>query len=160
MIPVRKPSYQHEFDLFWSGDDAIVQLPKGASKKRQEEHARKLRIARETGDWAPILVAGAQPTRFKCRPVAGNHFRRLLDRNLAGAIGEGECRALLLRMSLVDVVNLPGPDGEPFAVSLGASEYGQIASTEVIDYLDSINPGIVSELGVVLFLRATDLGKS
>lgn len=160
MIPVRKPSYQHEFDLFFSGDDAIAQLPGDASKEAQEEHARKLRVARETGDWSPILVAGKQVTRFKCRPIAGTRFRRYLDRVLAGAIGESESRGLLLRMALADVVNLPGTDGSPFNVDRVASEYGEIASTAIVDYLDSRDPAIVNELGLALFERQTDLGKS
>ena len=149
-IVTRPPSNQNRYDVFWSGDPAFVQ-------DSGEEHARKLERARETGDWSELLIAGVTPTKFVCRQVPGELKRRIMDRFQPNRIGERELDALLVRIAVVDVVNL----GD-FKIAWEADDdWGRLATNDLPNLLDEYAPGAVADLAVQIFNRMMGLsGKS
>lgn len=146
---IRPPSNQNHYDMFWSGDPAFVQLDDNPTDAQKEEHTRKWRIARETGNYGGLLIEGMQPTRFVVRPLPGDCNRKLIDRMFAGRIGGLELNALVFRAALVDVVGF----GD-FKVKMVESEFGPIASHEITNALDESARGCVNELGIEILNRA------
>ena len=69
---IKPPSLIKEYTLIYSGDPALA-LP--ADPKEREQ---ALIVARETGNWQPLVVAGEQPTLFQCRPLPGTTFEWLV----------------------------------------------------------------------------------
>lgn len=141
-IQIRPPSNQQTYDAFWSGDPAFVQ---GEGK----EHERKLELARETGDWSPVIVVGLVPTKFVLRQIPGEIKRRILDRFNADQIGGYELDSLLLRLAVVDVVGL-GDFKLRFA---SEDDWGKLATHDLPNLLDACAPGCVAELAVQIFNR-------
>ena len=89
---LRLPSNQRPYDAFYSRDPAFVQPPELAAggeldedvvkahKTALEAHAERIRIARETGDWKPLLAGDElEPTRFTLQPISGDTFRKIAD---------------------------------------------------------------------------------
>lgn len=167
---IRPPSYQREYTEHWSGDPALVQPPpkpakdagaeaEAAYKKALEEYQRKLRVARETGDWAALRIEGAQPTPFVMGQVDRNIWRSIGDRLMLHSsnprwIGPHECHALLFRLALQKIVGLdieverrPDPRWDGWVM----------ASPDVVGALDAIDTGIVTELGDEVFIRLRGL---
>jgi hypothetical protein len=154
---IRPPSYQREYTDHWPGDPAFVQPPSDESELK--EYERKLRVARETGDWKPLLVEGAQPTAFIMGQVDRSIWRALGGRMMLPSsnprwIGSAEGVALLFRLALVKIVGLdvevdrrPDPRWEGWVM----------ASPEVVNVLDAIDMGIVGELGDQVYLRLRGL---
>ena len=64
---IRLPSMCEPRHEFFSGDDAIEQPPE--DPKALAEYDHKIRVARQTGDLAGVLVNGQQPVRFLMRPI-------------------------------------------------------------------------------------------
>jgi hypothetical protein len=142
----RLPGNQHRYDVFWSGDPAFIQ-------GTDAEHTRKLEIARETGDWSALLIQGLVPTKFVCRQIPGELKRRIMDRFSAGKIGGQELDALLVRLAVVDVVNL----GD-FKLGFAADDdWGRLATHALPDVLDEHAPGAVADLAVQIFNRMMGL---
>lgn len=73
---IKSPSLVNEYTLIYSGDPALS-LPEDPT-----ERERVLRVARETGDWKPILGGQGEPTLF--------HFRQLTRTDLGWLHGEGQ----------------------------------------------------------------------
>lgn len=142
----RPPSNQQTYDAFWSGDPAFVQ---GEGK----EHERKLELARETGDWSPLLISGLVPTKFVLRQIPGEIKRRVLDQFNAGKIGGYELDSLLLRLAAVDVVGL-GDFKLKFTMS---DDWGRIATNDLPNILDECAPGCVAELALHIFHKMMGL---
>lgn len=140
---LRPPSIQKNYDEFWSGDPAFIQPASDATEKDIEAHAERVRIARETGGWASLLVGDAQPSKFVMRPLPGHVWRVLLDKYLSGAIGPAQFKALLFRAALRAVENLDDLKVE-FVNVFGVNGF---ADNEVPDALDSLDVSIVAELG-------------
>lgn len=159
----RPPSNQHNRDDYWTRDPAFMQGPThpddkaspealAAYAKGKEEHERKWRVARETGNYAELLIQGAQPTKFIMRPIAGELVRKLIDASLAGKIGNLELNALAFRAAIVDVVNF----GD-VKVQMITSDLGPIADVAIANELDACAKGCVNELGGEAFSRAVGL---
>lgn len=138
----RPPSNQQTWDAIWSQDPALVQ-------GEGTEHRRKLELARETGDWSPLLIVGQVPTKFVLRQIPGEFRRRIIDRLNAGRIGGQELDALLVRLAVVDVVALGGFNLK-FTID---EEWGRLATYELCNTLDDHAPGCVGELAVQIFNR-------
>jgi hypothetical protein len=152
---IRLPSIQKQYDTFVSIDPAILQLERGdlddaAWAKAQEDHAHKLEVARETGDWSALMAGTGEPTKFTLRPVPGGMFRTLLDWLLGSKIGGAQYNQLLVRAALVAVTNL----GEHKVKHGHFDGLGRIASVETTDLLDSLDLRIVNELAAVVQARA------
>lgn len=101
---IKPQSVQREYTLIFSGDPALV-LPED-----EEARDRLLKQARETGDWAPLIAEGQEPTLF--------HFRDLTRTEVGWWDGERshssrhdrplsalEASDLALRIALRGVVN-------------------------------------------------------
>jgi hypothetical protein len=150
---IRLPSYVSDFDVILSTDDAVVQPAPDASQADKDEHARKLRVARQTGDYAPVLVEGKVPTRFVCRIVDDEKLRRIIDRvNVTGPdrIGTAEMLALMVKLSLKDVANCAG-----LKVEKATDEtWGRVVGPAT---MQALGRDIVSELGGIIWERSQTL---
>lgn len=140
---IRPPSLQRAYDEFYSGDPAFVHPPDDATADQKAEWSHKIRVARETGDWSPIVKPGEMPTKFVMMPIAGNVVRRIIDQALSDKIGTAQMHQLAFRAAVIEVVNLDGAKVK----RVETDNYGMLATSEITDFLDSISLFIVSELG-------------
>jgi hypothetical protein len=112
-----KPSRQKNTRDFYSGDVAILPVPQepaaGAPQAeidayvaKKEERERMIKIARETGEWGPILVGEKQPKGFTFRPLPASAMPVLLDMQNAG-VGGFEVTSTAFRIALVAIDNFP-----------------------------------------------------
>lgn len=157
MIATRPASNQREYDEFWSGDPAIVQLPADATDEQRKEHAEKLKRARETSDWTGVVVPGSTPTKFVLRQIKGSQFRWIVDqcqRTDMYRIGPAEMAQLIFRCAFVKVVSLGVPISDK---QVRHQELGLIAHEDVTNTLDEIHVGIVTELADLAFDKANRL---
>jgi hypothetical protein len=153
---IRPPSLQKPFDLVSALDQALDRPERGDAQSDADWEAvekgweERLRVARETGQWADLIRPGHAPTTFTVKPLAGSVLRLLQDDINAGRIGGQEAHGLVVRLCLQSIGNAP----EPFKIELeGHGRYGKLAKASLVDYLDSINPVLILELGNVLILR-------
>jgi hypothetical protein len=151
---IRPPSNQKPYDLFFSGDEAIVQLPANATDEQKATHARLLKTARETGDWRPVLVEGKAPTKFVMKPMPGTVYRTLMDMVMLNEVGPSMVPQLAFRICITEITGL-GIDFELKHVA--SSKLGTLASTEVTDLLDGADLRIVTELGNEVLRRAREV---
>lgn len=162
MIPFRPPSLSKSYDEFVSIDPVFVRSPMppgdgateeeiAAFKTALDEYIAKLRVARQTGDWAGMLVPGktlADATKFTLLQVDSNIWRELLDRatqseGTPGRIGGAQLRALLVRLAIKAITGF-----ETTIVRTEDPAWGYtMAQAEVVDILDRFHPSIVGELG-------------
>lgn len=72
---IKPPSLQREFTIIWSKDPALVPPPETPDENADEaalaayklaltDYERRLKVARETGEWAPMVREGHAPTAF------------------------------------------------------------------------------------------------
>ncbi len=147
------PSNQRTYDEFWSGDPAFVQLAENADDKAVDEHVRQIQMARETGNWQALRIAdGPEPTRFGVKPMPGNAYRALCGMLESKQIDPIGLAPLAFRACIVRIDN-GGMDG--VLPRINDHKLGDIAAVKVTNYLDSIDLGIVSEIGTQLFMRGT-----
>jgi hypothetical protein len=160
---INPPSAQKPFDEFWSGDPSFVQAPadppEDASpddvarhKALVDEYRHKLDLARETGDWSGLRVAGAgEPSRFTCLPVKGALVRWMHEQITTGKLSTLQVAALTFRACVVGMENVGA-----FKIEHEHHEHlGAIATRGLTDYLDSVHMGIVTEIGLRLYSRGT-----
>src|SRR5688572_26893296 len=152
MITVRPPSNLKPYDDFWSGDSAFVQCETTDSESLTE-HARRIRQARQTGDWNDLIVPGRSPTKFVMQPLKGEQIRWIRDRTEVGedrAMGDAVTLALAFRCALVEISNISFESKLTF---VDHRNLGKIADTPVTNMLDAHDPSIVSELGAAALMR-------
>jgi len=150
---LRPPSNQKTYKLFFSADPAIVQIANDATKERQTEHERLLRVARETGDWSAITVPGEQPTTFSMRQLPSESTGELANMQ---ALGEPQFRVLSLafRSALVDAA--PLIDGVKVAHDQHPI-FGRIATTTFLDEIGcggNMGAALIVELGRLVLERS------
>ena len=89
------------YELAWSRDSAI-NLP--ADPKAAEE---ALRVARETGDWSPLVAPGSRPTYFVMRAIPYATMQRWADARRAngGTQGPNESLFSLFQLALMSIKN-------------------------------------------------------
>jgi hypothetical protein len=92
------PSLQNEFSLVFSGDPAL-DLPADETERNEA-----LKVARETGQWP--LLAGQEPTLFKCRPLSGAPATWLIGESRRRQLSQQELFELAFRLALTGVTNL------------------------------------------------------
>lgn len=153
---IKAPSNQKPYEVFFSGDPAIVSLPDEASEEQHKELARRIKRALQTGDWSDVIVPGEQPTRFVLRPlsaeVTGELYAMLRD-----AKSERDRFAvwtLAFRCAVVDVKNLPDAGEIDFVVH---PQFGRIATTKFLDRAGlqgDVGAAIITELGVHAITKA------
>lgn len=139
---IKPHSSQKTYDVFFTGDSAIVSLPKEASDQQKAAHEKSIERALKTGDWSEIVLAGEMPTRFVLRPlgaeVAGELYSMLATERHFSVF------SLAFKLSLVDVKNLPDA-GE---IDWGNHRLGRIATTDFLD-----RAGLKGELGAVVIME-------
>jgi hypothetical protein len=168
---IRPPSLQRPWDEYFTGDPAILQPPppppedasdelKQAHQDTIDQYIAKIRAARETGNWMPVVVEGQIPTKFTLHPVDRNIWRSIMDRAVLPPsnprhIGEVTLHALLVRLSLRNIAGFeqkidrrPDPNWDNW----------MMAQPDVITMLDEIDPRIIGELGSSVFRRLQGIG--
>lgn len=160
----RLPSNQKPYDLYWTGDPALLQPPtepaedadstvKARYSRDKADYDLKLKLAYERGQWDELVIPGRAPTKFVMHPVRGTLIRRLADRMLGGRIGKAEMKQLAFRMAVESIENCDEFElGEPIV----DREYGAMAAESVADFLDGIDLDIVTELGGIVIKRAQE----
>jgi hypothetical protein len=149
---IQPPSAQHNFDIIWSGDDALDRPGSDASPEAKAEFDCKFEQARLTGDWAGVLKPGQLPTRFEVRHIPGSLLRELFADDHPGVI----MAAYALRLGLVAVRPVDGFDLK-LEKDPKHPAYGKIAAASVVDWLDANAPGCVNELGLAILERSQGL---
>jgi hypothetical protein len=145
MLP--PPSLQTEYALIYSGDSALT-LPAD-----ETERANALRIARETGRWAAITLAGQEPTVFMFRPIHGVARTWMANAVRARQLGPDAVLELVFRLALVSVTGLPGVELKHERVDGLA-----ILTLATMDQFYSLGTGdqgrdVVIELGDIVLTR-------
>lgn len=148
---IKPPSNQRTYDVFYSGDSAIVSLPAEASDEQKAAHEKALERALETGDWSQVVIQGEQPTRFVFKPlgaeVAGELYSMMSTERHFSVF------ALAFRLAIVDVKNLP----DAGKVDFGNHPLGRCATTAFLDRAGlkgEIGAAIIVELGSYVLKRA------
>jgi hypothetical protein len=173
MIQFRAPSLTKPWDEFVSIDPVFVQPPappaddaseevRAEYKRLLAEYGAKLRAARETGDWQPLVADGRrldEATKFTLLQVDSNVWRELLDRatlplNTPMRIGGATLRAVLVRLAIKAI------PGFPIAIERELDDqWGYtMARADVIDVLDRHDSRIVGELGTRIMERLRGVG--
>lgn len=145
---IKTPSLQSGFALVWSGDPAL-KLPEDAA-----ERERALKQASETGNWAPLIAEGQQPSVF--------HFEALTraelgwwdgERRHSAAFGRPlspiETNDLLIRVALRRVDNFGAIKVE--RVTIGG--IGQ-ADPRVIEAINAAAPTALAEFADAIIERS------
>lgn len=158
---IKFPSLIKEYSAIYSKDPSLLQAPTppadnataealAAYEAAAKEHEHKLKVARETGDYAALLVEGAgPPTLFMMRQLTADAYTRILYRG-GTAI---ENTVLAFRYALRSVANWPGAD----VALVEHPELGQIASLSFFDKLGvpgAASAAIAIELGDLAIVRA------
>lgn len=169
---IRLSSYQRDYDMYWSGDPALKQMPpepdKGATDEQRaeyraavEDYLTKLTAARETSNWSEMVLDNQVPLKFVMCQVDRNIWRTIADRAHLDSdnprwIGPAALPALLFRLALKDipgsdvrVVRSPAPEWDGWAM----------AQAEIVSVLDQVSGGIVSELGSDVLRRLAGVSK-
>lgn len=146
----------------FSKDPAFVQAPEAPSedadsatveayKKALKEHQHKWKVARETGDYSALRVAGTdEPTLFHLRPLSADAFTYLASHQPQdGAV-------LAFRYALKDVSNWSG-----FEMALtDHPKLGRIADLAAFDKAGvpgGFTVALAIELGNIVTTRASQL---
>jgi hypothetical protein len=157
---IRPPSNQRSFDLFVTCDPAIIKAPQRPAdpddsyKAALEEYIAKIKAARETGDWKPVVIDGQQPTKFTMGQVDRNIWRAVMDRAVLPGdsprhIGQVSLNALLFRLSCRSIAGWDKFERHP---DPGWDNW-TMAPASLVSQLDEIDPSIVGELGFEVFRR-------
>jgi hypothetical protein len=159
---IRLPSLQKPQDEFYSGDPAFIQLPDDVSESDRAEHARKWKVARESGNYSALIVEGQQATKFTMQPVNRTVWRAFVDRVLQPAdstrrIGPITTPSLLFRLAICSV---SGIDVQIKRRPHREWDGWEMAEEEIVQVLDSTDPKIVTELGDLMFARMSDIPKN
>jgi hypothetical protein len=155
MLTGTKSSLQGRFSLIYSKDPSLQPRPEdlpddaddAAKKERAEAQVKydhDLKVCRETGQWAPLLVPGASPpTLFVFELPRGEKRRGLIDayRRMLLRGSESTAASRLVRSSLQDVTNWPGPK-----LTWVEEDGLRLVADDVVAFLDEITPRIVGEL--------------
>ena len=153
---IKPPSNQKPYEVFYTGDSAIISLPEEASDEQRKELARRIKRALQTGEWSDVIIPGEQPTRFSMKPLSGELAGELYAM-LRDARSERErylVWSLAFRLALVDVKNLPDAGEIDFVTH---HQFGRIATTAFLDRAGlkgDVGAAIIQELGVHVFTRA------
>jgi SpoVK/Ycf46/Vps4 family AAA+-type ATPase len=126
-----------------------------ASAKGVSDDLALLGAAKETGDYSKILAEGAKVTWFHLRMIPGMAMREIYAAVSAGEISAFKQPAIAFRCAISKIENLEGIS----PVFVDDPRYGKIASEEIINELDAIDPAIVTEIGFYAIGRSSPKAK-
>jgi hypothetical protein len=145
---IKAPSLQNDYAFIFSGDPALA-LPEDPE---QRKHA--LDVARETGNWQPLLGQGDPPTVFTLRPLSGSVYDWWRGECARQRLISAEAATLLVRLAIVKVDNFGAHKVERVTVD-GVS----IAKVDIInaiyDEAGGAGRNVISELSDEVVDRAT-----
>ena len=140
---MRAPSLQKPRDFISVFDEAIAKPADDASDEDRVAFHDRIRIARETGDYADVLTPGARPVKFVLAPLQETQFLALVDANL----GDMTLHATAFRMACVNVVGFELEPGKPYQLPRRIED----------DAFGSILPrSVINDLGAALRLHIRD----
>ena len=165
---IRLPSLVRDYDLVWSGDSAIRQPPTlsaeptDAEKAALADYEQAIKVARETGNWASLVLENQVPAKFVMRQVDRNAWRALADlwalpKDNPRRIGDHSMLALVFRLALK---NIAGVEGLEVRRAVDSHWGWDMALPEVVTLLDMVDPSIVTELGGIVLQKILDFPKS
>lgn len=147
-MSLRPPSLQSEIDFISATDAAIASPADDADDATRKEFARKLEVARETGDYSSLLVSGKQPRKFVLRNI---HPRvvwkvkdRVMDKERHDAIGPNEMFGTVFLLALVSVSDID-------VKQTTDPSLGKMASDDV---LFKVTEAVAHEVGIFAWQRA------
>jgi hypothetical protein len=144
------PSLQKTYAIVSSFDPALS-LPEDA-----DERANTLRVARETGNWQPLIKAGESPTLFWLRPLPGSTRSWLAGYQSRRRLTGQETADIALRLALRKIDNF-GAFEKVSLVYIDDQELADVAAIDAIYGVDPRDPkigaSIVSELGGIVLER-------
>jgi hypothetical protein len=146
---IKPPSQQSEYSLIFSGDPSL-NLPADPAARE-----KALEIARERGDWAPLVAPGETPTVFHLRPIAGALFDWAISECQRRKTLDPETYAFALRLALVKIDNFG--DHKIKLERAGHEREFKIASSETLDALyavEGVGRQVVQELGEIVWGKA------
>lgn len=139
---IKAPSLLSSYSLVWSGDPALA-LPVFVAdpekdeaanledaKAVHEERERMLRVARQTGQWQPLIRPGERPTVFTFRNLNWEDREWLSGEIRRRELAPLEVASRSFRLALVKIENLG-------SVQVGREEFDgrDMATTEVLNVL-------------------------
>ncbi len=120
-----------------------------------KERERMLTLARETGNWEPIVKEGEVPTVFHFRPLTGTAYQWWAGQTSRNQLIGVESASLALRLGITDVKNFGKHEVKRFRNDDGQ----ELANTKIIDAIyaeagATVGVDIVVELGTIVVDRA------
>ncbi len=164
---IRPPSAQRPWDAFVtsSTEGAIVRPPAAPSdgatpeeveafKVAFEEWASKIRAARDTGDWSPVIVANEQPTRFTLDQLDPEAWRELQARAQLPADCDRriEYAVLLMLLFRLAIRSISGWDKIEREPDPNWNNW-MMAPRRLVAQLDTLDKSIVGEIGALVLDR-------
>ncbi len=157
-------SLQGRFALVYSGDPALQPRPadlpddtaadvRAERTAAQAKHDHALTVARDTGNWTPLIIPGTTPTLFSFELPLGSKRRKLIDlyQRHDRADEHASASAALFRATCKDATSLP--EGAPtltFVVEGGIS----MLADDVVDFLDGrVGPYLIGEFAETIYER-------
>lgn len=141
---IKAPSLLSSYSLVWSGDPSLA-LPVfvadpekdeaanlEAAKAIHEERERMLRVARQTGQWHPLIKPGERPTIFTFRNLNWEDREWQSGERSRKELTTLEIASLAFRLALVKVENLG-----TIQVERDSSGGRDMATVEVLNVLHS-----------------------
>jgi hypothetical protein len=158
---IRPASLQSSYSLVWSRDPALSlewyedsptltdEQNAEARAKVDKERERLLRVARQTGNWQPLLKPGEAPTAFT--------FRQLGHNDLAWVQGEAD-RSRLGQLEINDVFFLLAIESiSNFGTVEVKRHKGQkLANAKVLDELSAALNGVTPDGCALLVAEFVD----
>jgi hypothetical protein len=150
---IKPPSLQSSYTYVWSRDPAL-QLPEDPA-----EAERVLALARQTGNWAPIVAEGQSPTMFQLRPLERTDISWIngeaqLSSEHKRPLGSLEVDDLTVRLALKSIDNF-GANKVTFA-RVGSMAY--VAKPDIINAIHAAcgeaGPELFRELAQHIVQRA------
>ena len=157
------PSVQHAYTFIWSRDpalSAIEPLADDATDVQREQHAeaevdraRKLEIARETGDYSALIVPGRTPVCYQLGHLSRND-RAWLDGEVGMSAELGRPLGLIERNDLLVRVALRSIDNFKHKVKRVKNRAGiWLSEPEIIDLIDAAQPTALAEIADTVWQR-------
>ena len=130
---MRAPSLQKPRDFISVFDEAIEKPADDASDEDRAAFHDRIRIARETGEYADVLVPGAQPIKFTLAPLTATQYNALIDSGLKNA----KMSALVVRMTCVGLVGHHDESGKPYKLParVDDDDFGSVLPESFINAL-------------------------
>lgn len=139
---IRLPSIVHPTAIAWSRDSAF--------NLEDPEFEHKFKVARETGDYGPVIKDGQRPTFFHCRIIPGTILRKLLP-VLQESSNSLDHSTIVFRLAIQSIEGIEGLEKVEFEQD---EEWGRIAKASIVDALDRVSASIVNEVAAVALDRS------